>query len=137
VIAKAVLIDTGPIVAILSDRNAYHARCFEQARQLPPNLFTCWPVITEAAFILRNTPGAVDGLLARISAGALTLLPLTGSDAEPVRSILAKYVDQQFDLADARLMHLANREGIEHVFTIDRRDFGIFKPNRGSLEILP
>ena len=136
-IAKTVLIDTGPIVAMLSARDAQQARCVQQARELPRTLFTCWPVITEAAFILRNNPGAVDGLLERVSIGALTVLQLTESDAEPVRSILGKYADQQFDLADACLMHLAGREGIEHVFTIDRRHFGVFKTASGNLEIVP
>ncbi|MEX0937736.1 MAG: PIN domain-containing protein [Pirellulales bacterium] len=136
-IAKTVLIDTGPIVAMLSGRDAYHTRCVEQARALPRNLFTCWPVITEAAFILRNSPGAVDRLLERVSAGALTILPLTESDAEPIRSILAKYADQQFDFADACLMHLAKREAIERVFTIDRRHFAVFQTATGSLEIVP
>lgn len=82
-ITQTVLIDTGPIVALLSHRDAYHIRCVEQARQLPHTLYTCWPVITEAAHILRNTPSAVDGLLERITVGSLKLLPLTELDTEP------------------------------------------------------
>jgi hypothetical protein len=138
VIAKPVLIDTGPIVAMLSHRDAYHARCVEQARELPRRLFTCWPVITEAAFILRHAAGAVDGLLERVSTGDLTTLPLTESDADSIRLILATYGDQQFDLADACLMHLANRDGIDHVFTIDRRHFSVFRNAAGnSLKLFP
>ncbi len=137
-IAEPVLIDTGPIVAMLSDRDDHHDRCVEQSRELPRRLFTCWPVGTEAAFILRNAAGAVDGLLRRVSAGDLAILPLTASDAESVRWILAKYRDQQFDLADVCLMHLANRDGIEHVFTIDKRHFSVFRNATGaSLKLLP
>ena len=35
-------------------------------------------------------------------------------------------------------MHLAEREGIRHVFTLDRRHFGVFRTQQGeSLVVLP
>jgi predicted nucleic acid-binding protein len=70
-------------------------------------------------------------LLSRIGNGLLQILPLTMADVMAVASILDTYDDQGFDFADACLMHLANREGIEHVFTIDRRHFSVFRPERG------
>ena len=42
------------------------------------------------------------------------------------------------DLADAALVRVAERERIRRVFTIDRRDFEIYRPYRlGRFEILP
>jgi hypothetical protein len=132
VIAETVLIDTGPLVAMLSSRDAHHARCVKQAQEFPARLYTCWPVITEAAYILRSAPSAVDALLQRVGAGNLAILSLAEADTEQIRSIIAKYGDQLFDLADVCLMHLANRESIEHVFTLDERHFSVFRKDNGQ-----
>ena len=46
--------------------------------------------------------------------------------------ILAKYADLGVQLADASLVHLANREGIDTIFTLDRRDFGVMRLAHGK-----
>ena len=50
--AERVLIDTGPIVAILCREDAGHEKCVEILRVLEAELITCWPVISEAVFLL-------------------------------------------------------------------------------------
>jgi predicted nucleic acid-binding protein len=41
-------------------------------------------------------------------------------------------------LADVSLVYLAGRERIETIFTLDRRDFSIYRTSRGrSFRILP
>jgi predicted nucleic acid-binding protein len=67
-----------------------------------------------------------------------SLLPLDAADLEPIDRLLAKYQNLCLDLADAALMYLAEREAIRHVFTLDRRDFSLFRTNSGiALELLP
>lgn len=133
----SVLIDTGPLVALLSTRDAWHSVCMDEFELLGPGLWTCWPVITEAVHILRR-PGPVATLLRQVHKDNIRLLPLDESDLPAIRSILTRYSDQGFDLADACLMHLAEREGISHVFTLDRRHFGIYRLSNGSvLQLLP
>ena len=135
---RRVLVDTGPIVAILSRRDQYHRVCVEALRDMPGPLFTCWPVITEAAWLLRRSADAVQQLLRSMDTGFLELLTLSSEDAVPIASILKKYRDIQIQLADAALVHLAGRDGLDTIFTLDQRDFSVYRLPKGkSFRILP
>ena len=135
---KRVLADTGPIVAILSRRDQYHKTCVEALRDLPGPLFTCWPVITEVAWLLRRDSNAIQQLLASIDIGLFEMLTLTSADAKPIAAIMKKYRDIRIQLADASLVHLAARDGVDTVFTLDRRDFSVYRLPRGKpFRILP
>ncbi|HTJ87909.1 MAG TPA: PIN domain-containing protein [Terriglobales bacterium] len=135
---RRVLADIGPLVAILSRRDQYHRACVEALREMPGPLFTCWPVITEAAWLLRRDPTAVAQLLHSLDTGFLELLPLTTADAKPIAAILKKYRDIRIQLADAALVHLAARDGVDTIFTLDQRDFSVYRLPRGkAFRILP
>ncbi len=135
---RQVLADTGPIVAILSRRDQCHRTCVEALRDLPGPLFTCWPVITDAAWLLRHDPTAVQQLLHSLDTGFLELLPLATADAKPIAAILKKYRDIQIQLADAALVHLADRNALDTIFTLDQRDFSVYRLPKGkSFRILP
>jgi predicted nucleic acid-binding protein len=135
---RRVLVDTGPIVAILSRRDQYHRMCVEALRDMPGPLFTCWPVITEAAWLLRRSSAAVQQLLRSLDTGFLELLPLTSDDATAIALLLKKYEDRGIQLADAALVYLATRDGLDTIFTLDRRDFSVYRLPRGrAFRILP
>ena len=127
-----VLVDTGPIVAILSTSDEYHDACIEQLRKIRGPLLTCWPVVTEAAWLLRAYPQAVRTLLSSFNGQPLELAPLDETDLPGVSAVLAKFKDLGIQLAAASLVHLARREGIETIFTLDRRDFGVLRLARGK-----
>jgi predicted nucleic acid-binding protein len=133
-----VLIDTGPIVAILAESDEHHRVCVEQLQQIRGPLLTCWPVITEATWLLRAYPQSVRTLLSSFHGGPFELAALNAADLEGVAAILTKYKSLGVQLADASLAHLANREGIDHLFTLDRRDFGMLRLAHGKrLRLLP
>lgn len=127
---RRVLVDTGPLVAILSSTDQYHATCVEALRHLPAPLFSCWPVITEAAWLLRAYPRSVQQLLRSTDNGFLELLPLAGSEAKGLAEVMKTYEDIQPQLADAALVYLAGRDGIDTIFTLDRRDFLVYRSAR-------
>ncbi len=134
-----ILIDTGPLVCLFDRREEHYEICSEQATTLPGRLYTCLPVITEAAYLLnRQDSRLVDLLFAACRDRVYQLLPIVASDFESIRTIRNRYSDLALDFADAALMHIAERERIEHVFTLDRRDFGVFQTAAGkSLRIMP
>ena len=135
---RRVLVDTGPIVAILSRRDRYHRVCVEALRDMPGPLFTCWPVVTEAAWLLRRDASAVAKLLHSIDAGLFEILPLTSADAKPIASLMQKYRDIGVQLADAALLHLAARDGLDTVFTLDQRDFSVYRLPKGrAFRVVP
>ncbi len=49
-----VLVDTGPLVAMLRRGDAEHERCIEAAKLLRTPLFTSVAVLTEACWLLRS-----------------------------------------------------------------------------------
>jgi predicted nucleic acid-binding protein len=127
-----VLVDTGPIVAILSESDEHHKACVEQLRHMQGPLLICWPVITEAAWLLRAYPLAIGRLLSSFSRRPFELASLGEADLAGIAAILLKYKGLGIQLADASVVHLANREGIETIFTLGRRDFNVLRPARGK-----
>lgn len=75
-----ILVDTGPLVAILSRDDAYHDSCVAALRHMPSPLLSCWPVIIEAAWLLRRSPAAVQQLSRSLNSGFVELPPLAGSE---------------------------------------------------------
>jgi hypothetical protein len=70
--------------------------------------------------------------------GFLEVLPLAGYEAKAIASLMKKYESIGPQLADASLVYLAGREQIETIFTLDRRDFSIYRTGRKrSFRILP
>jgi len=135
--ADRLLVDTGPLVAILSPRDSNHQRCLAELDRLEPPLLTCWPVLTEAAWLLRQRPESVLKLLA-MPGELLRLVSLDESDTPAIASIMKKYGDLRLQLADATLLHLADREKIETLFTLDIRDFRVLRTqSRRRLRLVP
>ena len=137
-VSEPVLVDAGPLVALLSKSQRQHENCRDIFATLRTPLLTCWPVLTEAAYLLQYHPAEVRSLLSSANGGFLHILPLSKTDVPGINTILAKYEDQAFQLADAALMWLAERENIQYVFTLDQRDFALYRtPSGERLQILP
>jgi hypothetical protein len=95
-------------------------------------------VITEAAWLLRHEVSAVESLLASFETGFLRLLMLDDKAPSWLAEFLRRYRKMGAQIADGALAYLAEREGIDTVFTLDRRDFSVYRLRNGrSLRILP
>ena len=85
----------GRLWALLREDDEHHEACVKQAKQLRRPGYTCWPVLTEAAYLLRNKPTAVSELLSWSDGTDFVILPLDASDLPGIRAVLEKYRDQR------------------------------------------
>lgn len=135
---ERILIDTGPMVALFSEQDEHHGRCSDALTALAPPLLTCWPVVTEAAWLLRKRPDALHKLFESFDGGLFALLTLDADDLPALAGLMRRYESAGLQFADAALAHLAEREGIRTVFTTDRRDFSIIRLKRNrALRLIP
>lgn len=71
---EPVLVDTGPLIALYNKQDPHHAACHELMGTVPfGKAYTCWPVITETAYMLRKRPTQRDDLLRSVIAGDLVI----------------------------------------------------------------
>ncbi|HVT60758.1 MAG TPA: hypothetical protein VHR45_20470 [Thermoanaerobaculia bacterium] len=70
--------------------------------------------------------------------GGVTILSLELRDFARMRELMKKYQDLPMDLADAALVRVAERERSHRIFTLDRRDFSLYRPEGVErFQILP
>ena len=135
---RRILLDTGPLVALLAQNDHHHRICVDTLALLRPPLFTCWPVLTEAAWLLRKQHRPFDRIVDARSAGMFELLALDRDSLAGVAAIMRRFEDSGIQVADAALACLADREDIRTVFTLDRRDFSIVRLKRNrTLRLIP
>lgn len=122
---RNVVADTGPLVALFARRDRDHARVTGFLRDNPCLLVTTWPVVTEAWHLL-SKQGQL-ALMKWIAAGGAAILDPGEHAVKAMLALLEKYRDRPMDLADASLIVLAERTGIDEVLTIDRADFDVYR----------
>jgi uncharacterized protein len=133
-----ILVDAGPLVALIDRSDPYHQVCREALAAIEDPLHTVWPAFTEAMYLLRSSAQAQRALWDMLALDSVQLLELGTGDYPRMRELMWKYRDLPMDLADAALVRVAERERVRRVFTVDRRDFEVYRPYRlGRFEILP
>ena len=125
-----VLVDAGPLVALLDRADPAHEQCIATLKTLRGPLITVWPAFTEAMYLLRQSWLAQKALWSRLETNALGLAPLDESDAPRMRELMEKYRDLPMDLADAALVRVAERESLARIFTLDRTHFSLYRAGR-------
>jgi predicted nucleic acid-binding protein len=133
-----ILVDTGPLVALIHEDDNEHPVCRKTFETISETLGTVWPVLTEAMHLLSFSWQAQIALWEMIESGAVEILALGGDDVARMKELMRKYRDLPMDLADAALVRVAERERLRRIFTLDRRDFQIYRPSRiGRFAVLP
>ena len=128
----AILVDTGPLVALFDRDDAHHDRCVRALKEIRRPLLSVWPVLTEATYLLSFSFQAQDDLWEFVERGGVRIAELGAVDVSRVRALMRKYRDRPMDLADAALVRVAEREQLRTVFTLDHGDFRIYRLPHGK-----
>ena len=135
-VAKA-LCDTGPLVAMADRFDALHGKCVEAFRQFSGNLVTTWPVLTEAFYFL-DDPYSRGFLWEFIVRPGVQVADLPSDDLVRIRTLMTQYATLPMDFADASLVVAGERLNLRRVFTLDRRDFLLYRPrNVAAFDVFP
>lgn len=131
-----ILLDTGPLVALLNRRDHHHAWVKAQLRELDSPLDTCEAVLSEACFLLRHVPEGPEAVLALVTRGLVRVSFSLQDEAKAVERLMQRYADVPIALADACMVRLAELHEPSLVLTLDS-DFRIYrKHGRRALPLL-
>jgi predicted nucleic acid-binding protein len=100
-----------------------------------PPLLTTWPVVTEAAWLLRHEPSALRRFYA--TQGLISIVAQTDAEFAEFHALFERYRDLGPQLADLSLVQLAESRGLSTVFTLERRGFAVYRVKRKRFKLLP
>jgi predicted nucleic acid-binding protein len=124
-----VIIDTGPIVALINARDTYHAWTVDQLKQASGPLLTCEAALSEAVFLLRTMTGGVSQITGMLKTGGLKSVFCLNEEIAPVCDLLRKYANVPMSLADACLVRMSELYPKHRILTLDS-DFHSYRRNR-------
>jgi uncharacterized protein len=124
-----VLLDTGPLVALLDRSETDHNRVKSfMARLGGSRLVTTGAVITEAFYFLSDVRDGPVSLASFLDASGTEVREAFNAEAlaAAVR-LMSKYSDVPMDFPDATLVWIAESSGTDRILTLDRRGFSSFR----------
>ena len=121
------LIDTGAILALLDRDDRWHGPCVETFATLRLPLLTSCAVLTELFHLVGDRSRDVDAAWAFLRSGAVAVAAIDDADLTALNALMVQYRDRPMDFADATLVHLADRESLTSVFTVDHDDFETYR----------
>jgi uncharacterized protein len=134
------LIDTGPLVALLDRRDPQHAACHAAAAGLPSQpIVTTWCCFTETMYLLAASGGWHYQAQAwnLIRTERLKLYEMTSAQIDRMIELMDTYSNLPMSLADASLVAVAETEGFSRIFSLDSH-FRVYRLHDGSvLEVIP
>jgi predicted nucleic acid-binding protein len=129
--ARRVLVDSGPLVALLDRRDIHHQWAQRELAHLHDPLLTCEAVLSEVFFLLSRIRGGTSLFIALLRDGPVSASPsfsYRDEFAEILRH-LERYSSIPMSFADACLVRMSEIDRDCIVFTTDR-DFLTYRRNR-------
>ena len=134
-----ILTDTGPLVALLNDNDAHHARCAKVLPGLSKPMLTTLPVLTEAMHLLGKQFGwrGQEALWRMVKGQLLEIAPIEGEVLVRLPELMEKYRDAPMDMADASLVAIAEARGLQRIFSLDAHFHAYRLRNGRALQMIP
>jgi predicted nucleic acid-binding protein len=126
-----VLLDTGPLVAVLDEREQSHAWAVSRVGEVKLPVWTCGAVIAETCFLLAQHRPALAKLSLLVRNGDIRPVDEDGLFWSRAFSIMERYANVRTSFADACLVAMADRHTGAQIFTLDR-DFLIYRDGKGK-----
>ena len=125
-----VLLDTGPLVALLSRNDTNHDRARRMFADCAPPFRCCEAVVAEACFLMRRVHAAGPAEVVALGArGLYTIAIRVEEHWAGIEALLRKYSNRPISLADACLIQCAAIHQEARIVTFDR-DFNVYKWSR-------
>jgi uncharacterized protein len=125
-----VLLDTGPLVALLSKNDARHEDARDLFAACAPPLRTCEAVVAEACFLMRRVSRAGPAeVIALARRGVFEIAMQSDEHWGELEGLLAKYADRPSSFADACLIRCAEIHDEPRIATFDD-DFDFYRWGR-------
>jgi predicted nucleic acid-binding protein len=132
------LIDTGAMLALLDRNDEWHILCVEAYNHSRLPLLTTEAVLTEVFHLAQRNVRDVQGVWTLLHSGAIQMSPIANGELPRVHALMDDYADRPMDFADATLVHLADRESLSLILTVDHDDFETYRiGGRKKFSILP
>jgi uncharacterized protein len=132
------LIDTGAILALLDLDDEWHETCVEAYDNHRLPWLTTEAVLTEAFHLVLRNLRDERGVWRLLRSGAIQMSSIANEELPQIQALMVQYSDRPMDFADATLVHLAARERLSTVLTVDPDDFETYRlPGRKKFTILP
>ena len=136
--AGSALIDTGVILALLDRKDRWHEPCVEVYNKIPLPMLTTQAVLAEVFHLTYRNLRDVRGIGTLLRSGAIQMASLAHEELPNLLTLMDEYADHPMDFADATLVHLAAREGISLILTVDHDEFETYRiGGRKKFTILP
>jgi uncharacterized protein len=132
------LIDTGAILALLDRTDRWHRVCVDAFQQARLPLVTSEGVLTELFHLVGENRREMESAWKFVRSGALELASIEHAELPQIHALMSRYSDRPMDFADATLVHLAKRESLSTIFTVDHADFETYRiDGRRRFRVLP
>ena len=132
------LVDTSAILGILDRRDIWHVPCQNAFRQLSFPLLTSEAVLTELFHLADKSRIETEKVWGFVRSGAMVLGTIENAELPALHALMSRYADRPMDFADATLVHLANRESLSAILTVDQANFATYRLKRKKrFHVLP
>jgi predicted nucleic acid-binding protein len=124
------ILDTSFLFALTDQSDRNHQCVLAVAQIVNQPLVLPVVVLPEICYLIASRLGhqAMRRFISSLKPGAVQIEPVTLEDLTRVHQVLEQYADSQLDFTDAAIVAIAERLVIKHVYTLDRRDFSIIRP---------